>query len=173
MIFIETKLKGAFIIEHERLKDERGFIARSWCQNEFKEHGLNERLVQCNISFNKAAGTLRGVHFQVPPGEEAKSVRCTMGAIYDVIIDLRKDSSSYSIFVLPLNLEIDECCKSLKGSPKVYITLMDNTEMYYHTTKFYHPELAFGVRYDGPTFGIEWPIEVEDISQQDREWPDF
>src|SRR6266487_4199524 len=149
MIFIETTLKGAFIIEPERLEDERGFFARSFCRKEFEDHGLNPKLVQCSISFNKKKGTLRGMHYQISPHAEAKLVRCTMGAIYDVIIDLRPGSPTFKQW---LAQELTAAnCKML-----------------------YIPKgVAHGLRWNDPTFGVEWPYEVTVISPSDQRYPDF
>lgn len=174
MIFSETKLKGAFIIEPERLEDERGFFARTWCQREFEAHGLDPHLVQCNISFNKKRGTLRGMHFQVSPHAEAKLVRCTMGAIYDVILDLRPDSPTYKRWLaLELTAENRKTLYIPKGLAHGFQTLADNTEVFYQMSEFYHSESARGVRWDDPTFGIEWPIVDATISGKDKGYPNF
>jgi len=172
--FIETKLKGAFIIELEKHSDERGFFARSWCQKEFAAHQLNARLVQCNISFNKKKGTLRGMHYQAPPSAEAKLVRCTAGSIYDVIIDLRPgsptrkqhvgeilSSSNYRGFYVP------------EGFAHGFQTLEDNSEVFYQMSEFYAPEYARGVRYNDPAFAIKWPIADAIVLDRDRNYPDF
>ena len=159
MIFHETKLKGAFIIEPERLEDERGFFTRTWCKREFEDHGLNSKLVQCNISFNKKRGTLRGMHYQEAPHEEARLVRCTMGAIYDVIIDLRPDSKTHKQWS-----SIELAAKDRKmfyfpeGFAHGFLTLEDNTEVFYQMSEFYAPECARGVRWNDPAFGILWQI---------------
>jgi dTDP-4-dehydrorhamnose 3,5-epimerase len=174
MIFKETSLKGAFIIDLERLKDERGFFARSWCQKEFETHGLNPRLVQCNVSFNKKKGTLRGMHFQVAPYEEAKLVRCTMGAIYDVIIDLRTDSPSFKKHIgVILNPENRTMFYTPEGFAHGFLTLEDDTEVFYQMSEFYDPGSARGVRWNDPAFGIQWPSEVKVISERDQTYPDF
>jgi dTDP-4-dehydrorhamnose 3,5-epimerase len=174
MRFIETKLKGAFIIEPEKLEDERGFFARSFCRNEFKEHGLNDNLAQCNISFNKSKGTMRGMHLQVPPKAEAKLVRCTMGAIYDVIVDLQKDSSTYKKHIgVTLTPENRKMLYVPEGFVHGFITLEDNTEVFYQMSEFYAPEFTIGYRWNDPAFNIDWPIEVKVISDRDRDYPDF
>lgn len=174
MIFRETSLSGAYIIEPEFKEDERGFFARTWCQREFREHGLNTSLVQCNISFNKKKGTLRGMHFQKPPYEEAKLVRCTMGAIYDVIIDLRPDSSTFKKwFATELTAENRKMLYIPEGFAHGFITLTDNTEVFYQMSQFYYPEYAIGVRWNDPSFNIIWPIDVAVISDRDRNYPDF
>jgi len=174
MIFTETKLKGAFIIDIDALEDERGFFARSWCKDEFEKHGLNPQLVQCNISFNKKRGTLRGMHYQVEPFPEAKLVRCTMGVIYDVIIDLRPDSSTFKNW---LGVEL-----SVQNRRGIYIpfgfahgfqTLTDNSEVFYQMSEFYHLECSKGVRWNDPAFGIIWPQDNYIISDRDNKYPDF
>ena len=172
MIFTETKLKGAFTIEPERLEDDRGFFARMWCQQEFEAHGLDPRLVQCNISFNKRRGTLRGMHYQVAPHEEAKLVRCTMGTVYDVIIDLRSDSPTFKQWVaVELTADNRRMLYIPEGFAHGFQTLEDNTEVFYQMSEFYHPECARGVRWDDPSFGIVWPIVPQCISQQDMSYP--
>lgn len=174
MIFTETKLKGAFIVEPERLEDQRGFFARSWCRREFKDHGLNENLAQCNISFNKKRGTLRGMHYQTPPHEEARLVRCTMGALYDVIIDLRITSASFRHWVaLELTDENRKMIYIPEGFAHGFLTLADNTEAFYQMSEFYAPRFSRGVRWDDPAFNIHWPIEVKVLSERDKDYPDF
>ncbi len=174
MIFTETPLKGAFIIDPEFKEDERGFFARTWCQKEFEAHGLTVRLVQCNVSFNKKKGTLRGMHYQVAPHEEAKLVRCTMGSIYDVIVDLRPESSTY--------MQYTAVVLSATNRRALYIperfahgfqTLEDNTEVFYQMSEFYDPECARGFRWNDPAFGIQWPEDVRVISQKDLAYPNF
>ncbi len=174
MIFQETKLKGAFIIEPERLEDERGFFARTWCAREFETHGLNPKLVQCNISFNKKRGTLRGMHYQEAPHEEARLVRCTMGAIYDVIIDLRPDSQTHKQwFSVELTKKNRKMFYVPEGFAHGFITLDDNTEVFYLMSEFYAPESARGVRWNDPAFNILWPEDVVEISDRDKQYPDF
>lgn len=172
MKFIETKLKGACIIEPERLEDERGFFARSFCQNEFEAHGLNPRVVQCNISYNKREGTLRGMHYQVAPMAEAKLVRCTRGAIYDVIIDLRPESPTYCQWV-PVELTADNRCMLYipEGFAHGFQTLEDDTEVFYQMSEFYTPDCVRGVRWDDPAFGIEWHLSNRIISKKDMSYP--
>jgi dTDP-4-dehydrorhamnose 3,5-epimerase len=174
MVFAETKLKGAFIIKPERLEDGRGFFARAWCQREFEVHGLDSRLAQCNISFNRRKGTLRGMHYQAVPCEEAKLVRCTMGAIYDVILDLRPDSPTFKRWV-PVELTADNHCMLYipKGLAHGFQTLVDNTEVFYQMSEFYQPTSARGVRWDDPAFEIEWPLPDPIMSDKDRSYPDF
>ncbi len=174
MIFKETKLKGAYIIEIEPIEDERGFFARSFCEEEFKKHGLNPHIAQCNISYNEKKGTLRGMHYQVAPYEEAKLVRCTMGAIYDVIIDLRPDSSTFKQWIaVELTQENRRLLYVPEGFAHGFQTLEDRTEVLYQISEFHHPEWARGVRWNDPTFGIFWPVNVEIISVGDQQYPDF
>lgn len=171
MIFTETPLKGAYIIELERIEDERGFFARSWCVREFEEHGLNPNLVQCNVSFNKKKGTLRGMHYRVAPHEEAKLVSCIRGAIYDVIIDLRSDSNTYcQWFTVELSAENYKMLYVPEGFAHGFQTLEDNTVVSYQMSEFYHSEYARGLRWDDPVFGIEWPeIGRRVISEKDQD----
>jgi len=174
MIFKETKLKGAFVVEIEKLEDGRGFFARSWCETEFAEHGLNPRLVQCNISFNERQGTLRGIHYQAVPYEEAKLVRCTRGAIFDVIIDLRLDSPTLAQWIgIELTAENHRMLYIPEGFAHGFQTLKDNTELTYHVSRFYMPKAEQGVRYNDPAFGIKWPMEVRVISEKDKAWSDY
>lgn len=174
MIFTETKLKGTFIIQPERLKDERGFFARTWCKREFAAHGLNPNLVQCNISFNKKRGTLRGMHHQVAPHEEAKLVWCTMGAIYDVVIDLRPNFTTFKNWIsVELTAENRKMIYIPEGFSHGFMTLEDNTEVFYQMSEFYAPECARGVRWNDPAFDIVWPEEVTVISEKDKQYPDF
>jgi dTDP-4-dehydrorhamnose 3,5-epimerase len=174
MIFNKTRLEGAYIVEMEKHEDERGFFSRSWCKNEFEDHGLNSRLVQANIGFSLKRGTLRGLHYQMPPYEEVKVVRCTMGAIYDVIVDLRPDSQTYKQWLsVELNCDNRKMLYVPEGFAQGYITLIDNTEMYYHTSQFYAPKSARGIRYDDPSFSIDWPIKVAVISEADKNWPNY
>lgn len=174
MIFTETKLKGAFIIDIEPREDERGFFARSWCEDEFKKHGLNPRLVQCNISFNKKRGTLRGMHYQIAPFAEAKLVRCTMGGVYDVIIDLRPDSPTFKQWIsVELTAENRRALYVPEDFAHGFQTLMDNTEVFYQMSEFYHPECARSVRWDDPALGIQWPSGPRIISRRDSEYADI
>ncbi|MFX0134686.1 MAG: dTDP-4-dehydrorhamnose 3,5-epimerase, partial [Candidatus Hodarchaeota archaeon] len=149
MIFKETKLKDAYIIELEPMQDERGFFARSFCQKKFEEHGLNPCIAQCNISFNKKKGTLRGMHYQVAPHKEAKIVSCVRGTIYDVIIDLRPNSSTYcQWFAIELDAEDYKMLYIPEGFAHGFQTLEGNTVVFYHMSEFYHPECARGVRWN-------------------------
>jgi dTDP-4-dehydrorhamnose 3,5-epimerase len=174
MIFTETKLKGAYLIDLDKHEDERGFFARAWCMDEFAEHGLNQRFVQCNISFNKKRGTLRGMHYQAAPYEETKLVRCTMGALYDVIIDLRSDSPTFKEwFSVELTAQNHRALYVPEGFAHGFQTVVDNTEVFYQMGEFYHPECTRGVRWDDPAFGIEWFSDPLILSRQDREYADF
>lgn len=174
MIFTEAKLKGAFIIEPERLGDHRGFFARTWCQREFETHGLSPRLAQCNISFNKKKGTLRGMHYQAAPYEEAKLVRCTMGAIYDAIIDLRSESPTFMQHTaVVLTAENRKMLYVPEGFAHGFQTLEDDTEVFYQMSEFYVAEYARGVRWNDPAFGIQWPDAEPIILERDRNYPDM
>ncbi len=174
MIFTDTQLQGAFVIEPEQVEDERGFFARAWCQREFEARGLNPRLVQCSISSNKMKGTLRGMHYQVKPHQEAKLVRCTRGAIYDVIIDLRPDSSTFKQWMA---VELTEDNRRMlyipEGLAHGFQTLEDSTEVFYQISEFYAPECARGIRWNDPAIGIRWPSGELIISSRDQSYPDF
>ncbi len=174
MIFTDTTLKGAYVIGIERLNDERGFFGRSWCQREFESQGLNPRLVQCNISFNFKKGTLRGMHYQTKPFEEAKLIRCTMGAIYDVIVDLRRDSPSFKQhFGVVLTNDNHKMLYVPEGFAHGFLTLEDNTEVFYQMSEFYASDHASGFRWNDPEFGIKWPSDIQVISERDRNYPGF
>lgn len=174
MIFHETELPGAFIIEPEKLEDSRGFFAKTWCQHEFEEHGLVLVIAQAKTSFNNKAGTLRGMHYQAAPHGETKLVRCTRGALYDVIVDLRPGSSTYKhwtgVELTALNYRMLYVPVNFAHG---FITLEDNTEVNYLVSEFYVPEADRGVRWDDPAFGIKWPRPVEVMSGKDTGWPDF
>jgi dTDP-4-dehydrorhamnose 3,5-epimerase len=174
LIFTETELSGAFIIDAERLEDERGFFARTWCQREFEARGINARLAQCSVSFNKKKGTLRGMHYQTAPHEEAKLVRCTMGAIFDVIIDLRRQSATFKKWVA---VELNEHNRRMLYVPEGFAhgfqTLEDDTEVSYQMSEFYAPEHAGGVRWNDPGFQIRWPEAEPLISPRDQQYADF
>jgi len=174
MIFTETDLKGAFVVDIEKHQDERGFFARSWCRREFEAHGLNPKLAQCNISFNPHKGTLRGMHYQAKPFEEAKLVRCTRGSLHDVIVDLRSDSPSYkkSLGVV-LTAENRTMLYVPQGFAHGFLTLENDTEVFYQISEFYMPESQRGFRWNDPAIAITWPAEVEFISDRDRNYPDF
>jgi len=174
MIFTETKLEGAFILEQQKLEDDRGFFSRSWCRREFEAHGLNPRLAQCSISFNKQKATLRGMHYQLPPYEEAKLVRCTSGSIYDAIIDLRPQSPTFKQYLgLVLTAQNHKMLYVPEGFAHGFLTLEDNTEVFYQMSEFYSAEHTRGVRWNDVAFRIEWPLAPSTISDRDRSCPDF
>lgn len=172
---METELKGAFVIEPEKLEDERGFFARTWDRREFEARGLDPQLAQCSVSFNKNKGTLRGMHYQAAPDEEAKLVRCTEGAIYDVIIDLRPDSPTFKRWVAAeLAADNMRMLYVPKGFAHGFQTLQDDTEVFYQISEFYAPESARGIRWNDPAFDIQWPPAGERvISARDQQLPDF
>ncbi len=174
IIFRQTSLAGVIEVEMQPHRDERGFFARSWCETEFRENGLNPKLVQCSISFNERKGTLRGVHYQAPPYPEAKLVRCTRGALFDVALDLRPDSPSYLRSIgVELTAGNHRALYIPEGCAHGFLTLEENTEALYQMSEFYHPETARGVRWNDPAFGISWPSTVQVISERDRSFPDF
>jgi dTDP-4-dehydrorhamnose 3,5-epimerase len=174
MLFTPTKLKGAFAIAVERREDERGFFARTWCQQEFEQQELDVNLAQCSISFNHKKATLRGMHLQMPPRAETKLVRCTQGAIYDVIIDLRQDSETYlQWFGIELTAENRQALYIPKGFAHGFQTLEDNTEVFYQISEFYAPECSRGLRWNDPVFNIVWPEPVSVISARDRDCEDY
>lgn len=174
MIFTETKLAGAFLIEPELIHDDRGFFAVLWSEAEFRANGLNPRVVQSNSSYNKLKGTLRGMHFQINPHEEAKLVRCTAGAIFDVIVDLRKDSRTFREWIgFELSAKNRHLLYVPEGFAHGYQTLADDSEISYQISESYHPESARGVRWNDPAFGIEWPEQVTVIAERDDSYPDF
>jgi dTDP-4-dehydrorhamnose 3,5-epimerase len=174
VIFSETALTGAWIVDVERVEDARGFFARSWCERDFAAHGLNARVVQCNVSFNKRRGTLRGMHYQAAPHREAKLIRCTRGAVHDVIIDLRADSATYKRHVaVVLDAESRRMLYVPEGFAHGFQTLEDDTEVFYQMSAFYAPDHARGVRWNDPAFGIQWPEAERTISQRDQAYPDF
>lgn len=174
MIFKETPLKGAYLIELERKEDHRGFFARTWCREEFERHGLNTGLVQINMAFNAKKGTLRGMHFQEAPDAEVKVVRCTAGAIFDIAVDLRPGSETQGRwFGVVLDCRNRSMLYIPEGFAHGYQVLEDNTEMYYMTSRSYAPNSARGYRYDDPAFGIEWPLPVSCISDADASWSEF
>lgn len=174
MIFEETALRGAYLISLEPIADERGFFARSWCREEFRARGLNPDLVQCNISFNRRKGTLRGMHYQAEPNAEAKLVRCTRGAFYDVIIDLRRSSPTFRHWLaVELTSENRRMLYIPEGFAHGFQTLADETEVLYQMSTFFVPDAARGVRWDDPAFGIQWPEADRIMSAKDRNYPDF
>lgn len=174
MKFIPTKIEGAFIIEPTRLEDERGFFARTWSPEDFAERGLNPKLAQCSLSFNKRKGTLRGMHYQIAPHEEAKLVRCTMGSIYDVIVDLRHDATTFKQWIaVELTAENRLMLYVPEGLAHGYQTLEANSEVLYQISEAYVPDCARGVRWDDPAFGIEWPPDERTIIARDKAYSDF
>ena len=175
VIFSETELPGAYVIDLERREDERGFFARAWCAEEFADQGLSTKLVQVNVSFNRRKGTLRGMHFQMAPHAEVKLVRCTRGAIYDVILDLREDSPTYKRWIgVELDAESRRALYVPEGFAHGYQTLVADTETFYQVSEFYAPGAEGGVRWDDPAFGIAWPDPSGAfLSEKDRNWPDF
>jgi dTDP-4-dehydrorhamnose 3,5-epimerase len=174
MIFHETKISGAFEIDPERKSDVRGFFARTWCQKEFKDYGLDAHLVQCSISFNRSKGTLRGLHYQTAPFAEAKLVRCTQGAIYDIVLDLRPDSGTFRDWIaVTLTAENRNMVYIPRGCAHGFLTLQDATEVLYQMSEFFNSESARGVRWNDPAFRIVWPEAVRVISERDRNYPDF
>jgi len=174
MIFHETGLPGVFAIHLEPQADERGFFARSWCRREFEIHGLNPAMVQCNVSFNQKKGTLRGLHYQAAPHPESKLVRCTAGSIFDVAVDLRPGSPTLKKWTgMVLSSANRRMIYIPEGVAHGFLTLEDNTEIFYQMSEFYHPELSRGVRWDDPAFKIAWPSRVEVISERDRNYSSF
>lgn len=174
MIFTETKLAGAYIIEPTIIGDDRGFFARAWCQREFEAKGLVSSLVQSNLSFNKFKGTVRGMHRQIAPAMEVKLVRCTKGAIYDVIVDLRPESPTYKQWIgVELTADNHRMLYVPEGFAHGYQTLEDDCEVFYQVSQFYSPQHERGARYNDPAFGIEWPAEVTSVSIKDQKWPDY
>jgi dTDP-4-dehydrorhamnose 3,5-epimerase len=171
MVFTETALPGAFVIDLERREDSRGYFARAFCQHELADHGLKPVIAQANVAFNKVAGTLRGMHFQFPPKAETKIVRCTRGAIVDIIVDLRPESPTYLQNVaVELNEENGRALYVPERFAHGYQTLVDRTETSYQVGEFYAPETEGGLAYDDPRLGLQWPLPVAVISEKDAEW---
>jgi len=174
VIFTATALPGAWILELDRHEDQRGFFARSWCAREAEARGLNPRVVQCSVSVNKRRGTLRGMHYQMAPYQEAKLIRCTRGAIHDVILDLRRGSPAFKRHVaVQLDAEGGRMLYVPEGVAHGFQTLADDTEVFYQMSEFYAPDHARGVRWDDPAFGITWPADDRTISERDRGYADF
>ena len=174
MIFNESKLRGAFEIHLEPKPDERGFFARCWCQKEFERNNINLKLVQCSLSFNSCKGTLRGIHYQARPYAETKLVRCTRGAIYDVIVDLRPDSPTFKDWIaVVLTAEKHNMVCVPEGCGHGFLTLEDESEVFYQMSEFYSAGSALGVRWNDPAFQIDWPEKVEVISERDQSYPNF
>ena len=174
MIFTETILKNAYIIELEKREDHRGFFARTWDKKEFEEHNLNSNLVQCNVSFSKKCGTLRGMHYQKKPFEESKVIRCVKGKIFDVIIDLRSSSSTFKKwFGVELTEENYKMLYVPEGFAHGFQTLEDNSEIIYQVSEFYTPKSELGIHWNDPAFNITWPIEEKIITEKDNSWKLF
>jgi len=174
MTFHELQLAGAFVITIDRVNDERGFFARTFCQKEFRDHGLNPNVVQCNISYNRTKGTLRGMHFQAPPHWEAKLVQCVRGSIHDVIVDLRPQSASYGASVgVVLTAHEHKLLYVPEGFAHGFITLEDDSDVFYQMSEFYTPQAGRGFRWNDPAFAIAWPIPPTLISARDAAYPDF
>jgi dTDP-4-dehydrorhamnose 3,5-epimerase len=174
MIFSETAIPGVWTLDLERREDSRGFFARTYCEHEFASHGLLTRFVQCNISSNTRRGTLRGMHFQREPRPEVKLVRCTRGAVYDVVVDLRPESPAYCRWMaVELTAENRRALYIPAGIAHGFQTLVDDTELYYHMGEFYDPALAAGVRWNDPAFAIDWPIADPILSDKDTAYPDY
>jgi dTDP-4-dehydrorhamnose 3,5-epimerase len=171
MIFTETKLKGAFILDIERREDNRGFFARVFCQNEFKQHGLKPVIAQANIAFNKKKGTLRGMHFQYPPAAETKFVRCTRGGIVDIIVDLRPESPTYLDHVaVELTADNQRAIYVPERFAHGYQVLQDATETSYQVGEFYTPGVEGGLMYNDPRLKLRWPLPITEISPKDNAW---
>lgn len=172
MHFTETKLKGAFVVDLECVNDERGFFARTFCAEEFAAQGLKPVVMQANTSLNHKKGTLRGLHYQLAPAEEAKFIRCTAGAVFDLIVDLRKESSSY---MKHFGVELSASNRRALYIPQMfahaYLTLSDNAEVCYQVSEIYTPNVERGFRYNDPALGIQWPIDISVISEKDASWP--
>ncbi|MCP4654337.1 MAG: dTDP-4-dehydrorhamnose 3,5-epimerase [bacterium] len=174
MIFRELEIPGAYLLEPERHEDRRGFFARTYCRHELEARGLDPTVVQCNISVNHQRGTVRGMHYQAPPYEEIKLVRCTSGAIWDVVVDLRPDSTTFKRHLgVELTAENRLSLYIPAGLAHGFQTLEDATEVFYQMSEFYHPECARGMRWNDPAFDIEWPIPISVISERDLKFPDF
>jgi dTDP-4-dehydrorhamnose 3,5-epimerase len=174
MLFTETSIPGVWTIDPTPIVDERGAFGRVWCRELFEEKGLNTEMAQCSVSFNLLKGTLRGMHYQVPPHEEVKLVRCTQGAIYDVLLDLRPDSPTYLSWVgVELNAVNHRMVYVPEGVAHGFISLENNSEVFYQISMPYHPESARGVRWDDPAFNIQWPMAPVVMSDKDKTYPNY
>jgi dTDP-4-dehydrorhamnose 3,5-epimerase len=174
MLFTETRIPGAYIISLEPKRDERGFFARAWCEDELKQRNLCARVVQCNIGFSCQKGTIRGIHWQAAPHEEVKVVRCTRGGLFDVIVDVRPDSPTYGQHhAMELWARDHTLLYIPTGVGHGYQTLADDSEMFYQTSESYHADSCDGLRYNDPALGIAWPVEVSLVADRDLAWPDF
>ena len=174
MKFHPTPIEDVFIVDVEPIEDSRGFFARAWCSREFQKKGLKNTIAQCNVSFNYKKGSVRGMHYQLPPYEEVKMVRCISGAIFDVVIDLRKDSSTYKKwFGAELSATNYKMLYVPEGFAHGYQTLEKDSVVFYQVTEYYQPGAERGVRWDDPAFNIEWPLTLSEISDKDKSYPDF
>lgn len=174
MIFTETPLKGAYLIEINKLGDERGFFGRSWCRKEMEENGLNANIAQVNTARTQEKGTLRGLHYQIAPYQECKMIRCTKGAIFNIIVDIRPESPTFlKWYAAELNEDNHKALFSPEGFAQGYLTLQENCEITYFATEYYVPGMDRGVRYNDPQVGIELPFEPAILSEKDINWPDF
>lgn len=174
MKFATTPVDGAYVIDVNRIGDSRGYFGRLWCERELEKHGLLAHIKQSNIGFSPEAGTLRGLHYQKAPHQEVKIVRCTRGAVFDVVVDIRRDSPTYrKWYGIELNPDNSSMLYVPEGCATGYLTLMDNSEIYYNTSEFYAPDSATGIRHDDPLFDIDWPGEIKTISDNDTNWPDY
>ena len=174
MIFTELELKGAFLVEVKKIEDERGFFGRAWCANEFTQHGLNPAFVQLNTSFSHKKGTIRGMHYQVDPYQEVKFIRCTRGRIFDVIIDLRPDSPTFMKWVgNELSADNYRMVYVPENFAHGFVTMEDNSEVYYPVSQFYTPGAERGLRWNDPAFKIKWPVEISVVSDKDQSHKDF
>ena len=172
MRFVPTLLESVWLIEPERIEDDRGFFARAWCKKEMADHGVDVEMVQGNVGYSHALGTLRGMHWQEPPHAEVKLVRCIRGSVFDVVVDVRPESETFMAWYgAELTGENSKMMLVPEGFAHGYQTLDDRTEIFYLTSQFYESSSATGARYDDPGVGIEWPIDVTVISEQDRAWP--
>jgi dTDP-4-dehydrorhamnose 3,5-epimerase len=171
---VPTALGGAFLVEISPAADDRGFFARSWCARVAREHGLNPDVVQCSISYNRRRGTLRGMHWQAPPFDEARLVRCTRGSIHDVIVDLREGSPTFGRYAQTvLSAEKRNMLYVPERFAHGYLTLEDNTEVFYQTSQYYERDHSRGFRWNDPVFAIPWPMDPRVISDRDRSYPDY
>lgn len=174
MIFVPTALQGAFIVELERREDERGFFARTWCRREFEERGLSADLAQCNVSYSRCRGTLRGMHWQADPYGETKLIRCTRGSIWDAIVDLRTDSPTYTEHLgVELSAQSGRALYVPEGMAHGFVTLEDECEVSYQMSQFHEPAAARGIRWNDPAFGIVWPVRNPILHPRDAAYPDF
>jgi dTDP-4-dehydrorhamnose 3,5-epimerase len=174
VIFRETALAGAFVIDLAPHADERGFFARAWCAREFADHGLETRIAQCSVSRTIRRGTLRGLHYQRPPHAEVKVVRCIAGAVHDVIVDLRPESATYRQHVaVELSADNHRALYVPAGFAHGFLTLTDDVELFYQMSEFHAPDAGAGVRWDDPAFAIQWPLSTPLLNERDRTYPDF